>query len=230
MLWPRALFSPFEQQLNEIKSCIEALKSPQDGTTTTLTYSTAAAGVRDSEWPAPAVRTNATVENDRRDVTTHVATDGRTGDAGEATDVVDHSHPQHTTSAPSHRKRYTVDEDGFNMREPRQRRRRQQDVVIGKGSQQRLRVVTAVRRREIFVSRLDEDTTVDEISGHVQAVTGSAALQVNKLKNKFPGYSSHIVCDARHLDALMSEDAWDEGIMVRPFYVSRRNESTNGSR
>lgn len=72
------------------------------------------------------------------------------------------------------------------------------------------------------LTRLDEDSTTEETAEHVLAVTGAAAQQVDRLRDKCPGYSSfRIACDAKHLTVLMSEDPRADGMMERPFWCPK---------
>ena len=107
--------------------------------------------------------------------------------------------------------RYFVDKDGFNHKIPRKRN----SAVIGKGKTNSLRVAVVTKKKDVFVSRLHEDTTCEEIKNHVIAVTKDDSSQVVKLQNKHPGYSSfRITCDEQYLSLLTSEDNWEEGILL----------------
>ena len=79
----------------------------------------------------------------------------------------------------------------------------------------------------MFVSRLSPDTTEEEIRGNVVDVLGCEPLEVEKLRNRRPGYASfRVTCEEQHLQQLLHEDAWDEGALVRPF-IGRRDHRAN---
>ena len=95
--------------------------------------------------------------------------------------------------------------------------------MIGKGKNNKLRLAAVVKKKDLFVTRLHEDTTCDEIKDHVIATTGDESPQVIKLQNKHSGYSSFRITYNEHcFNLLLSEDSWEEGILVRPFYVKNQ--------
>ena len=118
--------------------------------------------------------------------------------------------------------RYVVDSDGFMHRKPRQRK----PPIIGKGKQSKLRAAVMVRKREVFVTRLHEETTCGDIKDFVISITGSSTTEVEKLNNKHPGYASfRVACDEQYLKTLLCEDTWDDGILVRPFFHAKKQRN-----
>ena len=141
---------------------------------------------------------------------------------------VEHEHPLRNTTIETDSskdlpvtvgKKYTMDSDGFLHQQRRQRK----PPIIGKGTNGRLRVAVSIKRRDIFISRLHEDTTCEDIDKYITEIVGNTVLQVEKLKNKYSGYSSfRVTCDEQYLNTLLSEDVWGEGILVRPFFQARK--------
>ena len=130
-----------------------------------------------------------------------------------------YENPDHRPTDARRGNRYFVDEDGFVHRNLRKRN----SAVIGKGKNNKLRVTAIIKKKDVFVTRLHEDTTCDEIKDHVIATTGDESPQVIKLQNKHSGYSSfRITCNEQYFNLLLSEDSWEEGILVRPFYVKNQ--------
>ena len=131
---------------------------------------------------------------------------------------------------PSRRGRLVTDEDGFSRYEKPRRERR--PPVIGTGQRQRLRVVREVRRCDVFVSRLHPDTTVEELTREVEDIIGEAPLSVIKLRTRHPSYASfHVTAAEAHRSTLLSTEAWDEGTLVRNYFVSKTysSRSTDGA-
>ena len=118
---------------------------------------------------------------------------------------------------------WEADSEGFRRRvAPPRRRPTGPPPLIGTGKHSRLQVVKAVRRCNIFVSRLSPTTTEDDISRVVQDITGEKPIKIEKLKTRRPSYSSfHVVADEAHREALLTSDAWDEGTLVKKFYAPR---------
>ena len=121
-------------------------------------------------------------------------------------------------------KHYHVDSDSFMHRKPRQRK----PPIIGKSKQSKLRIAVMKKKRDIFVTRLHEDTSSEEIRDFVNHATGDPSATVVRLKNKHPGYASFkVTCDDEHLQLLLSEDTWDDGILVRPFFQAKKSETSS---
>ena len=120
--------------------------------------------------------------------------------------------------------RFHMDKDGFIHRKPRQRK----PPVIGKGNSSNLRVVTVRKRKQLFVSRLHEETTPEELKVFVESVTDGSTVEVEKLRNKYPGYASfRISCEERCSEVLLNENTWDKGILIRPFFNAKKNVVSN---
>ena len=114
------------------------------------------------------------------------------------------------------------DNEGFSSFQRRERR----PPVIGTGQRQRLRVVHEHRRCDVFVSRLHPDTTDEELSRVVEDIIGEAPLKVFKLHTRHPSYASfHVTAAEAHRSALLCTEAWDEGTLVRPYFVQQRKSS-----
>ena len=105
-------------------------------------------------------------------------------------------------------------------------RSRRQKVIIGKAHHDKLKVVKSVKRVGIFVSRLHEDTTCDNIKRYVSENIGCEILSVEKLKSKYTGYASfHIECTQDQSQKLLDENSWDNGLLVRRWYAARATTS-----
>ena len=114
--------------------------------------------------------------------------------------------------------KYQVDSDGF------QHRRKRNKVGVGTGGYNKLRTVNKVKRQGIFISRLHEDTTCEDITEYIKDNIGCDILNVDKLKCKHAGYASfHVECAQDQLDALLDESSWDAGILIRKWFPARRN-------
>ena len=73
-------------------------------------------------------------------------------------------------------------------------------------------------RRRIFVSRLDPEMTCEGMKDYVRELIG-VDCDVERVKPKFPSYSSFVITVSKtHEDALLDPDAWEEGLIIRPFY------------
>ena len=122
--------------------------------------------------------------------------------------------------------RYFVDGDGFKHRKPRHRK----PPVIGTGKQSKLRAAVSRKRREIFVTRLHEDTSCKDIRDYVHSVTSASSCEVEKLNNKHPGNASfRVSCEEQHFQLLLSGESWDDGIMVRPFFPAKKQRNLTTS-
>ena len=79
-----------------------------------------------------------------------------------------------------------------------------------------------VMRHDVFVSRLDPETTVADIQESVRDVIGDASVTVIKLRTRHDSYASfRVSCHHRdHFDALLESDAWDAGALVREYVPS----------
>ena len=116
------------------------------------------------------------------------------------------------------------DKDGFLHRIPRQRKQ----PVIGRGNSSKLRVMTVRKRKHLFVSRLHEETTSQEINDFVMSVTDGSTVEVEKLKSKHSGYASFkISCDEKYSEVLLNENTWDDGILIRPYFIARKSAGLN---
>ena len=97
--------------------------------------------------------------------------------------------------------------------------------VIGTGQRHGLRVVAPPPPRfDLYVSRLHPDTTVEEIMRVIRNITDEDPINVNKLGNRFPNpkFSSfRVSCAAKHEQALLNCESWDEGTVVRKFTTRR---------
>ncbi len=108
--------------------------------------------------------------------------------------------------------------------------------VIGKAQGKKLRSAPAKKVIELFVTRLDPDTKVEEVEENVMEVISSddglsadiINVKCTKLETKFPEYSSFRVSVAlnaasqqRAIDILMSGDVWPIGAFVRRFFVPK---------
>jgi len=113
--------------------------------------------------------------------------------------------------------------------------RRQTKVVVGKQNSSKLHSVKAMQHVNVFVTRLDPETTSDGLSEFVAERIGSnnisvdnANIKCEKLKTKFDTYASFsvsVLVDAATkadvIQLLMSDESWAKGVLVRRFYINR---------
>jgi hypothetical protein len=75
---------------------------------------------------------------------------------------------------------------------------------------------------DIFVSRLDPDTTGADIKKHIQKLLNInfALIECRQLQTKHSGYASFHVCiPARWRSRLLQDSAWPEGVYVRQYFL-----------
>ena len=144
---------------------------------------------------------------------------GRAPRAGQGSDTHSHS---------GNRGHWESDEEGFSRFVPPQRRPRA-PPLIGTGKSNRLQVVKSIKRCNIFVGHATlwriygPHTTVEDISRVVQEIIKEKPLHIKKLKTRYPSYASfQVTALEEHHTALLSSDAWDEGALVRNFFVRRQ--------
>ena len=121
------------------------------------------------------------------------------------------------------------DEEGFRQQRSRRRWKERPQPIIGRSQRQKLRVVPVYR--DIFVSRLHPETSVEEIVELVTEVCGGTApADVQKLSSRYSRYSSfRVTCTAQHKELLMTEDAWEDGALVRPYFAKRNINRTDSA-
>ena len=70
----------------------------------------------------------------------------------------------------------------------------------------------------IFVSRLHEESTADQVKDHVMQKS-NLNIKVKKLETKFKTYSSFLVeTDFKHVHSLLVPDFWPEGALIKHYY------------
>jgi hypothetical protein len=99
--------------------------------------------------------------------------------------------------------------------------------VIGTSSTKHLKVVPPrfTRVKRIFVSRLETTTTENFLQ---ELIKSEMQLDVNciRLKTKYDTYASFCIeTSEENYEALMAPEAWDEGVLLFPFYGRPNNLS-----
>ena len=119
---------------------------------------------------------------------------------------------------------------------PRENRRATVPVV-GKSTNLQLKSVVTKRTVDIFVTRLEPETNIDEVSTYVSDVLlhdyPDASVKCVKLSSKHVDlYSSFYVsvcADARHMkdliNILMNADSWPGGVLVRRYFKPKNGDS-----
>ena len=109
-----------------------------------------------------------------------------------------------------------------NKPTPREHNRRPQPTI---GSlpimRSKLKVISKLPTKEVFVTRFTPDTEEADIVRHVKQVMGFDVV-VQKLDTKYDSYSSFcITVAADRLDMALEPHCWPEGILVKRFYKRR---------
>ena len=117
--------------------------------------------------------------------------------------------------------KYVKDSEGFIRRE-KIPRNMQRPLTMGRKTGTRIKVAPKVNKCKIFVSRLDPEFPLEELCQFVQELTGNASCEIEKLKSRFPTYASFVItCDRCYEKTLLDPDEWEQGIIIRPFYLKR---------
>ena len=106
--------------------------------------------------------------------------------------------------------------------------------IYGKAHTDRNITVDNIRRVELFVSRLQPDTTTEEMSEMAtNSFSNLTAVAVEELKTRFDTYTSfHVTLSIKHsgfqdlLAAVYSENNWPEGVFVRRYFSTTKNGAT----
>jgi hypothetical protein len=119
-----------------------------------------------------------------------------------------------------------------------QTNRRPPKVAVGTSQRSKLQSVKMLKPINVFVSRFSPDTSCEDISACVcdsvhEAMNISLSphnIRCEKLKTKFNSYASFAVTVMADdsvkdeiISLLMSSGAWPEGILVRKYYLNKRN-------
>ena len=119
---------------------------------------------------------------------------------------------------------FVRDNQGFLSRVPRPRQ--SSKIKTGKKTGTSLKVVRPVKTSRIFISRLDPECPIEAVQEFVTTMTGNDCV-VEKLKPKFPSYSSFVITvNKEHEDTVLNPDEWEEGLILRPFY-GKVNQAEN---
>ena len=117
--------------------------------------------------------------------------------------------------------KYVKDSEGFIRRE-KISRNMQRPLTMGRKTGTRIKVAPKVNKCKIFVSRLDPEFPLEELHEFVHELTGNASCEIEKLKSRFPTYASYVItCDKCYEKTLLDPDEWEEGVIIRPFYLKR---------
>ena len=126
-------------------------------------------------------------------------------------------------------KDYVKDSEGFIRRERRPRNQQRPLTMVGT----RIKVAPVIKKCKIFVSRLAPHFPMEELREFTKELTGSDSCIIERLKTKFPTYSSFVItCDKQYEATLLDPDEWEEGALVRTFVgnIPRHNSSTVSER
>lgn len=76
-----------------------------------------------------------------------------------------------------------------------------------------------VRHMALFVSRLDPETSVNDIEALIEPFLEGRTPVCSKMKTRFPSYSSfHLACDEAVFAALNKPEVWPEGSIFHQFF------------
>ena len=102
-------------------------------------------------------------------------------------------------------------------------------MVTGRKTGTGIRTSTYAAKSKIFVSRIDPNVTAAEMKNFVSEIV-SDQCEVLKLQSKFSSYASFlIIVEEKHRQKIFDPEAWEEGILLRPFYGKMPERSpTNG--
>jgi hypothetical protein len=119
-----------------------------------------------------------------------------------------------------------------------QTNRRPQKVFVGTSQRSKLQSVQILKPVNVFVSRFSPDTRCEDICAYVHDAVHATMnillsphnIRCEKLQTKFDTYASFAVTvmaegsvKDEFISLLMSSDAWPEGILVRKYYLKKRN-------
>lgn len=119
-------------------------------------------------------------------------------------------------------------EKPFNLKRNNRPARRSQ-LICGKATNQTMIAVDGLRRANIFLTRLNPDTTTTDIETLIKNVVPKcSSVKAEKQQTRFDTYSSFSaeICVSRSnfeelIGSVYSADTWPAGILVRRFYRIR---------
>ena len=116
--------------------------------------------------------------------------------------------------------------------------RRQPKVVVGQQNSSKMQSVKAMQHVNVFVTRLNPETTNDELSDcvaeqirSINISVDNANIKCEQLKTKFDPYASFAVSvlvdaatKADVIQLLMSGESWAKGVLVRRFFINHNGK------
>jgi hypothetical protein len=112
--------------------------------------------------------------------------------------------------------RHSTDADGFSKVLPRRR-----NQTIGRSTVGTLQGA-GTRTADYFVTRLNPETSVEQLITHLRSVCGAHGVSVEKLPTRFSSYSSFKVTISRSFNsAMFDSDNWPENVLVRKYFAQR---------
>ena len=95
-------------------------------------------------------------------------------------------------------------------------------IIMGKGKDIKTSIQPATKRiprKAIFVTRLDPNTSIENIEKHIKSNIGIASTVCSKIKTKYETYSSfHISTEEPDMDKILDPNVWPEGVLITEFY------------
>ena len=121
---------------------------------------------------------------------------------------------------------YSMDEDGWMTREPRERR---PPPILGRKKGTRLQAVPPpLAKARIFLSRLNPNIPAEEIKEYVREIANVESI-VERIQSRNTAYASFVITvDRGAEERVLDPDEWQEGLIVRPFrgQLRRRGDDT----
>lgn len=112
------------------------------------------------------------------------------------------------------------DEEGFTVVKSKKRRAHHIPPLQGCKKSNSLQIAKKKSpKKELFITRLDPETTSDDIEKFLLNDLNLTYAKCTKLKTKFDTYSSfHAYIETDEFHLVNHEDVWPDGILVKPFF------------
>ena len=117
---------------------------------------------------------------------------------------------------------YQIDEDGFKMKIKKPR------IIGTKQNNERLKAVS--RTKVLYIGRLEEKTTTEDIKIHIKEELDVEIIKCYKLNCSMRKCSSFkVIIDASDVNKLMSDQAWPMGTIVHEYIYRNPDEQNNSN-
>ena len=119
-------------------------------------------------------------------------------------------------------KRFQMDEDGFYTKIKRKR------IVGTKENDNQQGLKAARRTKVIYIGRLEEKTSVEDVENHISEVINVNVIKCYKLKCSMKNCSSFkVIIKEFELDKFLESSFWPQGTVVREFIFNQDQQEAN---